>query len=217
MSRLRYNWAAAVAHLTGRCEPLGRFILEHQPERLRPRPAEDLFQALARAIAYQQLSGKAAATIHGRFERLFPDGRPTAERTVDLSEQALRDTGLSRAKTLSVLDLAARSAAGRLPTHRRMGALDDQAIIDALCQVRGIGIWTAQMYLIFNLGRPDVMPATDLGVQKGVQYIYGMRSLPGPRQVLHRTRHLAPFRSAASWYFWRASERGRAGPEPPAA
>jgi DNA-3-methyladenine glycosylase II len=87
-----------------------------------------------------------------------------------------------------------------------MTRLDDQAVVDNLCQVRGIGPWTAQMFLIFNLGRPDVMPATDLGVQKGVQAVYRMRKLPEPEQVLRRTRHLAPFRSAASWYFWRAAD-----------
>jgi DNA-3-methyladenine glycosylase II len=118
----------------------------------------------------------------------------------------LRAVGLSQSKALSVLDLARKSTDGTLASLRRIGRMSDAEVIDNLCQVRGIGLWTAQMVLIFNLGRPDVMPATDLGVQKGVQAVYGIKCLPDPDTVLRRTRHLAPFRSAASWYFWRAAE-----------
>ncbi len=96
--------------------------------------------------------------------------------------------------------------AGELPTPRRMGRMDDDEIIDNLCRVRGIGPWTAEMFLIFNLGRPDVMPASDLGVQKGLRNIYRMRSLPAPDRVLRVTRKFAPFRTAAAWYAWRASD-----------
>jgi len=206
MSRLRYNRDQAVDHLRGRCERLGRFI-DHQGRldlRVRREPA--LFNALARAIVYQQLSGKAASTIHGRFADLFPDGQPTAQATLGLPIETLRAAGLSRNKALAVRDLAEKSVDGRLREQGELSRLDDAAVIDHLCQVRGIGPWTAQMFLIFNLGRPDVMPAADLGVQKGVQAIYRMRRLPAPEQVLKRTRHLAPYRSAASWYFWRAAD-----------
>ena len=165
-----------------------------------------LFNALARAIVYQQLSGKAAATIHGRFEALFPGGVPVAEAARGMPLAALRAAGLSSNKALAVLDLAEKVVDGSLPSLQRMSRFDDAAVIDALCRIRGIGPWTAQMFLMFNLGRPDVMPATDLGVQKGVQAVYRMRKLPAPDQVLKRTRHLAPYRSAASWYFWRAAD-----------
>jgi len=206
LSRLRFNWAEARAHLRGRCQPLGEFIDGFGPGRLRLRSEPDLFRALARAITYQQLSGRAAATIHGRFSALFEDAAPAPEAVARFPVATLRGAGLSRSKALSILDLAERCAAGELPTARRLGRMADAEVIAALCEVRGIGPWTAQMYLIFNLGRPDVLPATDLGVQKGVQRVYGLDALPGPGEVAQRTLHLAPFRSAASWYFWRASE-----------
>jgi len=205
MSRLRFSWDDAVAHLRGACAPMAAFIDGFGTRHYSVRRA-DLFQALARSIAYQQLSGKAAGTIHGRFEALFTDGKPNAGEAVGMSVAQLRSVGLSQAKTLAILDLAEKSLAGALPGPRRMARMDDQELIDSLCQVRGIGPWTAQMHLIFFLGRPDVMPATDLGVQKGVQNIYRLRSLPEPAQLLRRTAHLAPYRSAAAWYFWRASE-----------
>jgi 3-methyladenine DNA glycosylase/8-oxoguanine DNA glycosylase len=205
MSRLRFNWDEAVAHLRGQCPPLAGFI-DAFGKRRYPVRSTSLFQALARSIAYQQLSGKAAGTIHGRFEGLFHQGKPNAEEAVGMSVAQLRSVGLSQAKTLSILDLAEKTLAGDLPGPRQMAHMHDQQLIDSLCQVRGIGPWTAQMHLIFYLGRPDVMPATDLGVQKGVQNIYRMDALPAPTQVLQRTDHLGPYRSAAAWYFWRASE-----------
>ena len=166
----------------------------------------DAFQALAHSIAYQQLSTKAAGTIHGRYMDLFPDRAPTPEGTLELGTDPLRAAGLSRAKTASILDLAEHFASGRIPSPRTLGRLDDDAVIERLSRVRGIGPWTAQMHLIFHLGRPDVMPATDLGVQRGVMNIYALDDLPAPGDVLERTGHLAPYRSAAAWYFWRASE-----------
>lgn len=206
MSRLRYNRLRAVAHLRDACDPLKAAIDQLGPFRLKVSGPPDLFEALASAIIYQQLSGKAAATIYGRFCSLFGDGKPQAAECLAIGYDPLRAVGLSNNKALAVLDLAARSADGGLPSLRTIGRLDDQAVIERLCRVRGIGPWTAQMFLIFDLGRPDVMPASDLGVQKGVQMVYGLRKLPGPEQVLRRTRHLAPYRSAASWYFWRAAD-----------
>ncbi|NNL94794.1 MAG: DNA-3-methyladenine glycosylase 2 family protein, partial [Xanthomonadales bacterium] len=165
-----------------------------------------LFAALSRAVAYQQLSGKAAGTIHGRFLDLFPGREPDPELLVTMPVEQLRAVGLSQAKSLSIQDLARHAVDGSLPNPWQMARMTDEEITDRLCEVRGIGPWTAQMYLIFNLGRPDVMPATDLAIQKGVQNIYRMRALPKPEKVHLRTRHLAPYRSVASWYFWRASE-----------
>jgi 3-methyladenine DNA glycosylase/8-oxoguanine DNA glycosylase len=206
MSRLRFSWGEAVAHLRGRCDRMAAFIDVFGSRRLAVRKDPDLFTALARAIAYQQLSGKAAATIHGRFEALFPERRPAAELAVTFEPEALRACGLSRAKTLSILDLAERSVSGELPTPGRIARMSDQEVIDSLCRVRGIGPWTAQMFLIFNLGRPDVMPAADLGVQKGLHNIYRMRSVPAPERVMRVTRKFAPYRTAAAWYAWRASD-----------
>lgn len=206
MSRLRYNRRVAVEHLRGRCDRLGAFIERQGPLKLRAARDPDLFSALARAIVYQQLSGKAAATIHDRFGALFPAGQPEPAVAATLDLDRLRSAGLSRNKALSIQDLARKSLDGTLASLARIARMDDDAVIDNLCQVRGIGRWTAQMLLMFNLGRPDVMPATDLGVQKGVQAVYELRSLPDPDTVLKRTRHLAPYRSAASWYFWRAAD-----------
>lgn len=208
MSRLRYNRREAVAHLQRACPGMNRLIEAGGPFKLRVARDGDLFRALSSAIIYQQLSGKAAATIHGRFCALFAGGRPEAHRLAGLSADALRGAGLSRNKVLAVRDLAEKILDGSLPSPRRMAALDDDEVIEKLCLVRGIGPWTAQMYLIFNLGRPDVMPATDLGIQKGVRYAYGAHALPGPAEVLDMTRHLAPYRSAASWYLWLAADTG---------
>jgi len=206
VSRLRYSRAEAVQHLRGRCAPLAKFIDQQGPLALQVTNAPDLFTALAEAIVYQQLSGKAAATIYGRFTGLFPGALPDAAVAKTLEIPQLRSVGLSQNKALAIQDLATKSMDGSLWPLRKIYCSDDQAVIENLVQVRGIGPWTAQMLLIFTLGRPDVMPAADLGVQKGVQAVYRMRKLPSPNQVLRRTQHLAPFRSAASWYFWRAAD-----------
>lgn len=206
MSRLRFNRSRAVEHLRARCGKLCRAIDQIGPLQLRVTGERDLFEALAAAIVYQQLSGKAAATIHGRFAGLFEAGRPAAQASLSLGYEPLRGVGLSHNKALAILDLAEKTVCGDLPSRERISRLDDQEVVENLCRVRGIGPWTAQMFLIFNLGRPDVMPATDLGVQKGVQAVYRMRKLPEPDTVLQRTRHLAPYRSAASWYFWQAAD-----------
>ena len=206
MSRLRYNRRDAVRHLRSRCDALGGFIGRCGSLKIRVASETSLFEALSRAIVYQQLSGKAAATIHGRYAALFDGGVPEPRQVSELGTARLRAAGLSNNKALSVQDLAAKSLDGTLVSWRRLARLDDQAVVENLCLVRGIGPWTAQMFLMFNLGRQDVMPATDLGVQKGVQAVYRLPELPEPAEVLDRTVHLAPYRSAASWYFWRAAD-----------
>ncbi len=165
---------------------------------------QDLFTSLARSITYQQLSGKAAATIYARFEALFDQGIPVAAAAVELPLKSLRSVGMSNNKALSILDLAKHTCCGALPGARKMAAMDDAAVIESLCRVRGIGPWTVQMHLIFSMGRPDVMPATDLGIQKGVQIIYALPELPKPDGALAATQHLSPYRSVAAWYLWRA-------------
>ena len=203
MSRLRYNRKDAVSFLQANCPGIAGLIREKGAFKLEVSKDRDLFISLARSITYQQLSGKAAATIYGRFEALFEDSRPLASVAVDLPLQTLRSVGLSNNKALSIIDLAEHVCSGGLPVARKMASMDDNAVIESLCRVRGIGPWTAQMYLIFSLGRPDVMPATDLGIQKGVQVTYELPELPKPDGVLDVTSHLTPYRSVASWYFWR--------------
>ena len=203
MSRLRYNRQQAIDTLKSSCPHMAGLIREKGPFSMRVKRETDLFTSLSSSIAYQQLSGKAAATIYGRFEALFENNKPVAAETLNFSIQTLRSVGLSNNKALAILDLAEHTCSGSLPGARKMAGLNDEAIIENLCRVRGIGPWTAQMHLIFSLGRPDVMPATDLGIQKGVQLTYKLPALPKPDQVLSATQHLAPYRSVASWYFWR--------------
>lgn len=203
MSRLRYNRAEAVNSLREACPKIATLMRQKGAFRLEVSKDRDLFVSLARSITYQQLSGKAAATIYGRFEALFEQRQPLASVAVNLPVTTLRSVGLSNNKALSIIDLAEHMCSGSLPGARKMAGMNDDAVIESLCRVRGIGPWTAQMHLMFSLGRPDVMPATDLGIQKGVQITYNLSGLPKPEQVLDVTFHLAPYRSVASWYFWR--------------
>jgi len=203
MSRLRYNRKHALASLKAGCPLMRELIVQKGAFTLEVRKERDIFKCLSSSIAYQQLSGKAAATIYARFEALFENNTPLAPVAAGLSVETLRSVGLSNNKALSIIDLAGHVCSGSLPTPRKMASMDDESVIKSLCRVRGIGPWTAQMYLMFSLGRPDIMPATDLGIQKGVQHTYKLSELPSPEQVLERTSHLAPYRSVASWYFWR--------------
>lgn len=203
MSRLRYNRKEALATIQDSCPHMRQLIREKGAFTLSVRKDSDIFKCLSSSIAYQQLSGKAAATIYARFEALFEDSEPLAKVAAGLSVETLRSAGLSNNKALSIIDLAKHVCSGSLPSARQMASMDDESIIGSLCRVRGVGPWTAQMYLMFSLGRPDVMPATDLGIQKGVQHTYALPDLPSPKQVLDLTLHLAPYRSVASWYFWR--------------
>jgi DNA-3-methyladenine glycosylase II len=168
-------------------------------------PAEHLahFTAVTRSIVFQQLSGKAASTIYGRFAALFPDETPVADRLLEFSEEQLRAVGLSRQKIGYLRDLATRVGAGEVPIDT-LHELSDDEIIAALTSVKGIGRWTAQMFLMFRLGRPDVLPDLDLGIQKGIQRAYHMRKLPTPKRVLQVGAKWAPYRTIASWYLWRS-------------
>ncbi len=169
------------------------------------------FDHLARAIVYQQLSGSAAGTIHGRFvERCGEGGSPTPEHVLLHDETVLRGCGLSTAKTAAIRDLARHVVDRRLPLDI-VETLDDEAIIEALVQVRGIGPWTAQMFLMFRLGRPDVLPVLDLGVRKGAQRIYRMRALPEIERLEKVARKWRPWSSIASWYCWRVLDLENVG------
>jgi DNA-3-methyladenine glycosylase II len=180
---------------------LGELIGRVGPCHLAPRAAGTHFQALTRSIVYQQLAGAAAATIHGRVVELLGDVTP--ERMLAASDDSLRGAGLSRQKMSYLRDLAHQSLTGTLPIGR-LHRLDDDDVIRTLSTVRGIGRWTAQMFLIFRLGRPDVLPELDLGVRKGARITYRMRSLPTTKRLATMGARWAPYRSYASWYLWRA-------------
>jgi len=167
---------------------------------------QDLFQSLLRTIVYQQLSGKAANTIHTRVLGLFPDATATPHGLLELSEEQLRGAGLSRNKTLAARDLAAKTLDGMVLPLADLEQLDDEEIIRRLIQVRGIGRWTVEMLLMFRLWRPDVLPVDDLGVRKGFMLAYGLEELPNARQLRAQAEHWRPYRSVASWYMWRAVE-----------
>jgi len=170
-------------------------------------PTRSPFHSLMRAITYQQLSGKAAATIHGRVVALFPaETGPHPEALLELPAPALRGAGLSRNKLLALKDLAAKSLDGTVPELRSLKALTDDEIIERLTQVRGVGRWTVEMFLIFTLGRPDVLPVTDLGIRKGFQRAYDMKRLPAYSTVERAGRAWSPHRSVASWYLWRMAD-----------
>ena len=172
------------------------------PCRFAPRAEGTHFEHLARAIVYQQLSGKAAGTIHGRFHALYGGRAPAPAELLATADETLRGAGLSRQKIGFLRDLAARVDAGDVPLHAVDAMSDDEALA-ALTRVKGIGRWTAQIFLMFRLGRPDVLPELDLGVQKGVQLAYGLRTLPSPKQVQRIAEPWAPWRTVAAWYLWR--------------
>lgn len=165
------------------------------------------YDALVRSIVFQQLSGKAAGTIHRRFCALYPKNRPRAELVLATDETALRGSGLSRQKVCYLRDLSARVAEGSLPLAH-LGRLPDHAILEHLVQVKGIGRWTVQMFLMFRLGRPDVLPELDLGVQSAIQRAYGLKTRPTPQEVLRIGERWRPHASVASWYLWRSLENG---------
>lgn len=170
---------------------------------LTPKTEGTHFDHIVRAIVYQQLSGKAAATIHGRVRGLFGGRNPTPAELVATADEALRAVGLSRQKLSYLKDFAGRIVSGQLPIDH-LHELEDEAVIEYLTQVKGIGRWTAQMFLMFRLGRPNVLPLNDLGIQKGIQLAYGLRKLPSPKQVAKIGAIWAPFCTVACWYLWRS-------------
>jgi 3-methyladenine DNA glycosylase/8-oxoguanine DNA glycosylase len=200
--------AHALGHLRASDPALGRLIDRAGPFGLTLPEEPDTFAALAEAIVYQQLSPRAAATILGRFCALFPGGAgcPTAEQVLSASEETLRSAGLSGSKRRALHDLARRSVDAELPTLEEAREMDDEAIVEKLVRVRGIGRWTAQMFLIFTLGRPDVLPADDYGLRRGFQVAFGTETMPSRQEVARRGERWAPYRSLASWYLWRALE-----------
>lgn len=197
--------AAAVAHLE-RVDPvLARVIAESGSRTLEQYRDGTHFAYLLRAICFQQLAGAAARTIHGRVLALYGGRSPEPHEVLSTRAAALRKAGLSKPKIAYMRDLAQKSASGELPLHT-LDELGDDDVIAALTQVKGIGRWSAHMFLMFRLGRPDVMPELDYGVQKGMQIAYRMRKLPTPKRMQEVTAAWAPHRSVGSWYMWRVLE-----------
>ncbi|MEP6765962.1 MAG: DNA-3-methyladenine glycosylase, partial [Gemmatimonadaceae bacterium] len=184
-------------------EKLARAIAVVGPCDMIPRTEGSHFDHLTRNIVYQQLSGAAAGTIHGRFVDRCGEGKtPTPEQLLTIDVETLRACGLSTAKVAAIRDLALHVSDNRLPLNK-FESMDDTAIIESLVAVRGIGVWTAQMFLMFRLGRPNVLPVLDLGVRKGAQRIYRMRKLPDAARLEKTAKTWTPWRSVASWYCWR--------------
>jgi methylated-DNA-[protein]-cysteine S-methyltransferase len=204
---LPFDADAAIRHLADADPVLARHMQRTGAFALELKHTKDVFGALAEAIIYQQLNGKAAATIHARVEALFPKRRIAPDGILAADDETLRGAGLSRAKAASLRDLAERTAQGTVPTLRRLRAMDDDAIVDALTAVRGIGRWTAEMLLMFRLGRPDVLPVADFGIRKGFALVFRTGdALATAEQITKRAERWRPYRSVASWYLWRACD-----------
>ena len=193
----------AVRHLKRADPVLARVIARVGPCRFAPLTDGTHFAFIVRAIVYQQLATKAAAAIHRRVLALYGGEQPAPRAVASTPDERLRGAGLSRQKLGYLKDLAGKVDGGWVHLDR-LEALDDAAVIAELTKVKGIGVWSAQMFLIFRLGRPDVLPVGDLGVQKGVQLAYGLRSRPSPQRVLKIGRAWSPYASIASWYLWRS-------------
>jgi DNA-3-methyladenine glycosylase II len=191
------------------CDPrLKALIDEMIPFEIDISEAQSPYEALLESIAYQSISGKAAATIYGRVKALGSSGRaPTPQEMLRLPPRNLRKAGLSGAKVLAMKDLAKKTIEGVVPTLEDAQKLSDEELVERLVSVRGIGAWTVEMFLIFRLGRPDVLPIHDLGVKKGWSVAYGKKHMPRPAELLAFGERWRPYRTVASWYMWRAFER----------
>lgn len=205
-----FDTEAAHAHLARRDRKLGTWMRKIGPIEPDPRwrKSFDPVDALARAILYQQLSGKAAATIVGRVEAAIASDRFHCDTLARVDDAGLRACGVSGNKALALRDLARREALGEIPDLRRMSTMDNDAIIEALVPVRGIGRWTVEMMLMFRLGRPDVLPIDDLGVRKGAQVVDKLDRAPTPRELAETGERWGPYRTYASLYLWRIADFG---------
>ncbi|HEY4240084.1 MAG TPA: DNA-3-methyladenine glycosylase [Kofleriaceae bacterium] len=198
------DWTDAITHLTRVDPKLAPIVAQHGHPRIAP--SDDPIQSLARSIVYQQLSGKAAGTIWGRFLALYPRAKfPTPKRILATDDTALRAAGLSGAKAAAIKDLARHVVEKRVLAKHLPGATDEQ-IAEMLLPVRGIGPWSVDMFLMFSLARPDVLPVGDLGVRKGMQRHFNLRKLPTPERMTKLAAPWRPFRTVASWYMWRLLE-----------
>ena len=207
----------ALRHLRRADPVMAQLIRRAGPYAVAPERGVGPYEALVQAVAHQQLTGKAAKTILGRFYALYGiDCCPEPTRLVETPDAQLRACGFSRAKSAALKDIAARTLDGTIPPRRALARLKDEAIIERLVEARGVGRWTVEMFLMFTLGRPDVLPVDDYGIRLGYKIAYGKRMLPTPKALARIGERWAPYRTTASWYLWRAVDmhresRGQAG------
>lgn len=203
-----FDLRLAMDTLAAKDPRLASLIKETQEFRVEKGGAENPYEVLVEAITHQSISGRAAATIFGRVKALGSNGRiPRPQEMLKLPKPALRKAGLSAAKIVAMKDLAQKTIDGVVPTLEEAHELSDQELVDRLVSVRGIGEWTVEMFLIFRLGRPDVLPVHDLGVRKGWAVTYGKKHMPAPKELLKFGERWRPYRTVASWYMWRACQR----------
>jgi DNA-3-methyladenine glycosylase II len=198
---------SAVKHLCSVDPIMADLIAKVGPCELTPDLSRTPYQALVRAVAYQQLHGKAAASIFGRFLAMFPGGKfPTPQEVIETPVEKLTGIGLSRAKAGYVKEIARMAFEGVVPGHGHIKRMTDEEIIERLTTIRGVGRWTVEMLLIFTLGRPDVLPVDDFGIRSGYAIAFRKRKAPAPAEILKRGERWKPYRSIASWYLWRAGD-----------
>jgi len=199
--------AAALKHLAKADPVMRRLIRDHGACGLKPETRRSPFQSLVLAVAHQQLNSTAAGNILGRFKKLFPGRRfPRAADLAAVTDEQLRACGFSFAKIKALRDIAEKTLSGVVPSARVIVQLPDEEIIARLTEVRGVGRWTVEMLLIFQLGRPDVLPADDFGVRSGFSAAYGRADLPKPKALLAHGERWKPHRTTAAWYLWRAAD-----------
>ncbi len=204
-----FDHREAIAHITKGDPHLAALIEKSIEFKLNIDEEQTPYESLLHAIAYQSIAGKAAAVIFGRIKTLGASGRcPAPEELLRLRPETLRGAGLSAAKVAAVRDLAQKTIDGIVPTMEDAQKMSDKELVDRLISVRGIGAWTVEMFLIFRLGRPDVLPIHDYGVQKGFALTYRKRRIPKPKELAKFGERWRPYRTVASWYMWRAIEVG---------
>jgi DNA-3-methyladenine glycosylase II len=202
-----FDHVEAIAHLSKADKRLAKLILKAKDFHLNIDEAESPYDALLEAIAYQSISGLAARTIFARVKAFGTEGRaPTPEQLLKVTPEKLREAGLSFAKIAAVRDLAQKTIEGVVPTLEQARKMSDVELVERLISVRGVGAWTVEMFLIFRLGRPDVLPIHDYGVQKGWALTYGKKAIPKPKELAAFGERWRPYRTVASWYMWRAVE-----------
>ncbi|MGH9617766.1 MAG: DNA-3-methyladenine glycosylase family protein [Acidobacteriaceae bacterium] len=225
LRKVRYDHALACRELTAADTRLAKLMERSGPFAMRLKPTHSTFEALLESIVYQQLHGRAAKAIHGRILELFPERTPTPAGLLRLNETVLRSAGLSAAKQLAIRDLAEKCVEGIVPPLSKLHRMDDEEICDRLTNVRGIGIWTVQMLLIFRMGRPNVLPVSDYGVRKGFALTFGKlrpgmpvtaADLASADAIKRRAARWHPWHSVASWYLWRACDLAVQGEIPAA-
>lgn len=203
--KLPFDHVAAHEFLSRTDKHLARVIAQVGEFQFKLDECESPYESLLEAIAYQSISGKAAATIFARIRALGANGIcPTPKEILTTRKQALRKAGLSNAKALAMKDLAQKTLDGVVPSLNEAHKMSDEELVERLISVRGIGAWTVEMFLIFRLGRPDVLPIHDYGVQKGYALTYGKKHVPKPRELAAFGERWRPYRTVASWYMWRA-------------